>query len=65
MKGTVEFFSEEKGFGFIKPDIGEEHVIVHRQNLKTPNHSLIEGQRIEFEIILGEEGQEAIEVHLL
>ncbi|KPK32948.1 MAG: hypothetical protein AMS24_02640 [Chlamydiae bacterium SM23_39] len=65
MKGTVELFNEAKGFGFIKPDEGEKHLIVQRGNIIAPSHSLIEGQRVEFEIIQGEKGLEAVKVNIL
>jgi CspA family cold shock protein len=62
MKGTVELFDENKGIGFIKPDEGDTDLFVNRGNIKTENHTLREGQRVEFEIILGERGEEAINV---
>ena len=65
MKGTVELFNETKGFGFIKADDEENHIIVKRDNLETDQHTISEGQRVEFEIIMGERGQEAIHVKLI
>ena len=62
MKGTVEFFDEDKGIGFIKPDIGENDLFVQRGSLMTFNHSLHEAQRVEFDVISGERGLEAINV---
>ncbi|PZQ84588.1 MAG: cold-shock protein [Ancylobacter novellus] len=51
MTGTIKFFNTEKGYGFIRPDDGGRDVFVHvsavtRSGLGT----LIEGQRVSFEI---------------
>jgi CspA family cold shock protein len=51
MGGTVKFFNGERGYGFIKPDDGGRDVFVHitaveRAGLK----SLLEGQRIDFDV---------------
>jgi cold shock protein len=64
MKGTVKWYSDQKGFGFIKPDEGDKDLFFHRTNVKTPNHSLIEGQRVEFEVTKGPKGPEATDVRL-
>ncbi|CAE8613076.1 unnamed protein product [Polarella glacialis] len=44
--GTVKFFNEEKGFGFISPDDGSEDLFVHRTSLD--GESLIEGDAVRF-----------------
>lgn len=62
MNGTITWFSEEKGFGFITPDAGGRDLIVQRPNIQTPDHELYEGQRVEFEQIRGPRGPEAINV---
>ena len=64
MKGTVKWYSDQKGFGFIKPDEGEKDLFFHRTNVKSPNSSLSEGQRVEFEITKGPKGPEATNVRL-
>ena len=63
MKGTIEYFSEEKGFGFIKPDEKVEDIIFQRKNFHSTH--IFEGQRVEFKIIEGEQGLEAVEVESL
>ena len=64
MKGTVKWYSEQKGFGFIKPDEGDKDLFFHRSNIKTPNQSLTEGQRVEFEVTTGPKGPEATDINL-
>lgn len=61
-KGTVKWFNKEKGFGFIAPDEGEKDVYVHRSNVTTPDQSLADGQRVEFEVAQGRKGPEATNV---
>ena len=65
MKGTVKWFSEAKGFGFISPDEGGRDLYFQRGSLSTPDHTLTEGQRVEFEVTKGTKGPEAIEIHIV
>ena len=60
--GTVKFFNNEKGYGFIsQPDGGD--VFVHFSNITGSGfRSLTEGQAVEFEIGQGRKGQEAVNV---
>ena len=62
MKGIITWFSEDKGFGFITPDIEGRDLIVQRPNVQTKDHEIYEGQRVEFEQIRGPRGPEAINV---
>jgi len=49
-KGTVKFYNEQKGYGFIAPDNGERDVFVHATALERAGiHSLNEGQKVSFE----------------
>jgi cold shock protein len=55
--GTVKWFNEKKGFGFISPDSGGEDVFVHHSEVKTSGYaSLAEGQKVEFVIGQGKKG---------
>lgn len=50
-KGTVKFFNELKGFGFISPEDGSTDVFAHFSQIKVDGvKALAEGQRVEFEI---------------
>jgi CspA family cold shock protein len=66
MTGTVKFFNGERGYGFIKPDDGGRDVFVHitaveRAGLK----SLIEGQRISFDVEPDKKGKGPKAVNLV
>lgn len=57
--GTVKWFNDQKGFGFIVPDEGEQDLFIHRSNVETADHSLRDDQRVEFEVGQGRKGPEA------
>jgi len=59
-KGTVKFFNETKGFGFIKSDAGQE-IFVHVSGLKD---KIRENDTVEFEIQDGKKGLNAVNVKL-
>jgi len=57
--GTVKFFSDERGFGFISREVGDD-VFVHHSNIQGDGHrSLGEGDQVEFETAPGRKGEEA------
>ncbi|MBN1508189.1 MAG: cold shock domain-containing protein [Sedimentisphaerales bacterium] len=59
-RGTVKWFSEQKGFGFIVPDDGGEDLFVHHSNINgTGFKTLKEGQAVEYEAAQGKKGPEA------
>ncbi|MCB0880256.1 MAG: cold-shock protein [Thermoleophilia bacterium] len=61
--GTVKWFSDEKGFGFITPDTGNADVFVHHSNIDGSGFkSLAEGAKVEFETQEGRKGLEATAV---
>ncbi len=60
--GTVKFFNNEKGYGFISIE-GEDDVFVHFSNISGDGFkSLEEGQTVEFEVGPGRKGPEALNV---
>ena len=57
--GTVKFFNTQKGFGFIRPDDGSKDVFVHITAVERAGmRSLVEGQKISYEIVT-ERGKQA------
>lgn len=61
-EGTVKFFNEEKGYGFIKPDDSSNDVFVHCSNVNTADKRLVDNQRVSYEIGEGRKGPEARDV---
>ncbi len=60
MKGTVKWFNDQKGFGFITPDESEKDCFVHHTAIIGDGFkSLTEGERVEFEIIENDKGPAA------
>ena len=63
-KGTVKWFSDQKGYGFITPDDGSKDVFVHYSAVQGDGFkSLKEGQAVEFEITQGPKGPQASNVN--
>jgi cold shock protein len=58
-QGTVKWFNDSKGFGFISQEAGED-VFVHHTAIQMDGfRSLTEGDRVEFEIVKGPKGLQA------
>ena len=63
--GTVKFFNNDKGYGFITQENGPD-VFVHFSNIEGEGYkTLEEGQRVEFEIAPGRKGDEATGVRVV
>ncbi len=63
VRGTVKWFSEQKGFGFIVPDDGSEELFVHHSNISGDGFkTLSDGQAVEYVPGQGRKGPEATEV---
>ncbi len=58
--GTVKWFNESKGFGFITPAEGREDLFVHFSAIEGNGfRTLTEGQQVEFEVVQGDKGLQA------
>ena len=61
--GTVKWFNDAKGFGFIIQDGGSEDVFCHHTAIQADGfRTLAEGQRVEFEVVQGAKGLQAAKV---
>ncbi|KPK40497.1 MAG: cold-shock protein [Gammaproteobacteria bacterium SG8_47] len=61
--GTVKWFNESKGFGFITPDGGGKDVFVHFSAIQAQGFkTLAEGQKVNFEVQEGPKGPQAVNV---
>ena len=65
VSGTVKWFNNEKGYGFITPGNGPD-LFVHYSEIKgTGYRSLNEGDKVEFEIVEGKKGKQASNVEVI
>jgi CspA family cold shock protein len=56
--GTVKWFNERKGYGFIVPDDGGDDLFVHHSEIQSEGTAALrEGQKVEYEIGEGEKGR--------
>ncbi len=61
-QGAVKWFNESKGFGFIRDDGGEEIFVHFSAILGDGFRSLAEGERVEFDVVMGPKGKQATNV---
>ena len=61
-KGTVKFFNEAKGFGFIAPESGEKDVFVHSSGLID---KIRENDKVEYDVETGPKGLSATKVRVI
>ncbi len=64
--GTVKWFNDSKGFGFITPDEGGDDLFAHFSAIQSNGFkSLAEGQRVSFDITTGQKGKQASNIRVL
>ena len=64
--GTVKWFNDAKGFGFITPDDGSDDLFAHFSAININGFkSLKEGQKISYEVIKGPKGRQAANINSL
>ena len=62
--GTVKWFNDAKGFGFITPDEGGEDLFAHFSSVQTQGFkTLKEGQKVSFDVVQGPKDKQASNIH--
>ena len=64
--GTVKWFNESKGYGFIAPDNGGKDLFAHFKEIQSEGFkSLAENQRVQFEVTQGQKGPQASRIRAI
>ena len=64
--GTVKWFNDAKGFGFITPEGGGKDLFAHFSEIRAGGFkTLVEGQRVEFVVKQGAKGPQAAEIRII
>ena len=64
--GTVKWFNDSKGFGFITPDGGGEDLFAHFSAIQNQGFkTLAENQRVQFEVTQGQKGPQASNIRVI
>jgi CspA family cold shock protein len=64
--GTVKWFKDEKGFGFITPDDGSKDLFVHHSSIQSDGfRTLAEGAKVSFETEASDKGPRAVNVQVV
>lgn len=64
--GTVKWFNDSKGYGWIQPDDGGEDVFAHFSEIQAGGFkSLAEGQRVEYDVKIGPKGEQACNIRII
>ncbi len=64
-KGTVKFFNDQKGYGFITRDEGDDLFVHYSSIVGSGRRTLLDGQQVEFEVGEGPKGPEASNVQVI
>jgi len=64
--GTVKWFNDSKGFGFITPDDGGKELFAHHSNIQMDGYkSLKEAQKVSFDAVVGTKGPAATNIRMI
>jgi CspA family cold shock protein len=64
--GTVKWFSDDKGYGFITPDDQSKDLFVHHSGIQSDGYrSLSEGAKVSYDAEQGNKGPQAVNVHAI